>query len=89
MVRTPDVGSHRVTDFLVRGRKTGQLRVIEVKTGRATRDATQLAKDALIADPAAATVFFGRRAKAAGFPSGTPTGAVRTFEVNASNLRSR
>ena len=29
-------GSHRVTDFLVRGKNTGQLRIIEVKTGGAT-----------------------------------------------------
>lgn len=85
-VRIPGVGSYRVTDFLVRGKKTGQLRIIEVKTGGATRDATQLAKDALIADPLAPTTFIGRRARAAGFPSGTPTGPIRTFEVNASNL---
>jgi hypothetical protein len=85
-VNTPGVGSHRVTDFLVRGKNTGQLRIIEIKTGGATRDAVQLAKDKLIADPFSPTTFSGRRANAAGFPNGTPTGPIRTFEVNASNL---
>ena len=85
-IRTPGVGSFRVTDFLVRGKNTGQLRIIEVKTGGATRNASQLGKDALIANPQGATTFFGRRARGAGFSNGTPTGPVRTFEVNASNL---
>ena len=85
-IRTPGIGSFRVTDFLVRGKNTGQLRIIEVKTGGATRNASQLGKDALIANPQGATTFFGRRARGAGFSNGTPTGPVRTFEVNASNL---
>ena len=85
-INTPGVGSHRVTDFLVRGKNTGQLRIIEVKTGGATRDAVQLAKDKLIANPLSPTTFSGRRANAAGFPNGTPTGPIRTYEVNASNL---
>jgi RHS repeat-associated protein len=85
-ITTPGVGSCRVTDFMVQSRQTGRLSIIEVKTGGATRDAIQLAKDALIADPLAPTTFTGRRAAAAGFPGGTPTGPIRTFEVNASNL---
>ena len=85
-ITTPGVGSYRVTDFMVRSRQTGRLSVIEVKTGGATRDPAQLAKDALIADPLVPTTFTGSRAAAAGFPSGTPTGPIRTFEVNASNL---
>jgi hypothetical protein len=85
-IDTPGAGSHRYVDFLVRGKETGILRIIEVKTGGATRDAAQLAKDALIADPLAPTTFSGRAARAAGFPNGTPTGPIRTFEVNASNL---
>lgn len=85
-INTPGVGSHRVTDFLVRGKNTGKLRIIEVKTGGATRNSSQLAKDSLIADPASATAFSGRRARAAGFPNGTPTGGIKTYEVNASNL---
>jgi RHS repeat-associated protein len=83
---TPGVGSYRVTDFMVQSRQTGRRSIIEVKTGGATRDATQLAKDALIADPLAPTTFTGSRAADAGFPSGTPTGPIRTFEVNASNI---
>jgi hypothetical protein len=86
-INTPGVGSHRVVDFLVRGKNTGQLRIIEVKTGGATRDALQIAKDRLIADPASPTTFSGRRANAAGYPDGTPTGPIRTFEVNASSLK--
>jgi hypothetical protein len=85
-ITTPGVGSYRVTDFLLRGRNTGRLRILEVKTGDATRDAVQLAKDALIADPLAPTAFTGSRAAAAGFARGTPTGPIRTFEVNASSL---
>jgi hypothetical protein len=86
-INTPGTGSLRYVDFLVRGKETGILRIIEVKTGGATRDAAQLAKDALIADPLAPTTFSGRAARAAGFPNGTPTGPIRTFEVNASNLK--
>ena len=70
------MGSHRVTDFLVRGKNTGKLRIIEVKTGGGTRNPSQLAKDALIADPTSATTFSGRRARAAGFPNGTHTQAA-------------
>jgi len=86
-ITTPGVGSFRVTDFMVQSRQTGRLSIIEVKTGGATCDATQLAKDALIADPFSPTIFTGSRAGAAGFPSGIPTGPIRTFEVNASNLK--
>ncbi|WP_154898292.1 Hint domain-containing protein [Gimesia maris] len=85
-VSTPGVGAYRVTDFLVRSKKTGRLRAIEVKSGGATRDATQLTKDALIANPLTKTMFTRRRARASGFPRNTPTGSIRTFEVNASNL---
>lgn len=85
-INTPGVGSHRVTDFLVRGKKTGKLRIIEVKTGKATRSSSQLEKDSLIADQTSATTFSGRRARAAGLPNGAPTGGIKTSEVNASNL---
>ena len=71
---------------MVRGKKTGKLRIIEVKTGGATRSADQLAKDSLIASPTSGTTFSGGRARAAGFSNGTPTGGIRTHEVNASNL---
>jgi hypothetical protein len=72
---------------MVRSKRTGRLSIIEVKTGGATRDAVQLAKDGLIADPKVATTYFGRNARAAGFPNGTPTGPIRTFEVNANKVR--
>jgi hypothetical protein len=39
------------------------------------------------ADPLAPTTFTGSRAAAHGFRSGSPTGPIRTFEVNASNLK--
>jgi hypothetical protein len=87
-IRTPGEGSYRRIDFLVRSKRTGRLSIIEVKTGGATRDAAQLAKDALIANPEAPTTFFGQRARAARFADGTPTGPIRTFEVNADNVRS-
>ena len=83
-VRTPGEGSFRVTDFLVTNKKTGKKYIIEVKTGNATRDKTQLAKDKMIADPNANTTFFGRRS---GDLKGQPTGGIRTFEVNADNLK--
>jgi hypothetical protein len=86
-VTTPGVDSYRITDFMVQSRQTGRLSIIEVKTGGATRDVTQLAKDALIGDPLVPTTFTGSRSAAAGYPSSTPTGPIRTFEVNASNLR--
>jgi len=85
-INTPGIGSHRVTDFLVRGKTTGKLRIIEVKTGGATRSSSQFAKDSLIADPSSATTFSGRRARASGLTNGTPTGGIQTYEVNASNL---
>ena len=85
-INTPGIGSHRVTDFLIRGKNTGKLRIIEVKTGGGTRNSSQVAKDSLIADPASATTFSGRRARAAGYPNGTPIGGIKTYEVNASNL---
>jgi len=84
-ITTPGVGSFRVTDFLVRSRQTGRLSIIEVKTGGATRDAMQLAKDALIADPLTPTMWTGSRAAA--YKLSGPTGPIRTFEINASNLR--
>src|SRR5690606_40041625 len=62
-INTPGIGSHRVTDFLIRGKNTGKLRIIEVKTGGGTRNSSQVAKDSLIADPASATTFSGRRAR--------------------------
>jgi hypothetical protein len=80
-VRTPGEGSYRITDFLVRGRKSGRLRIIEVKTGGAYRSTSQLAKDALIADPFSATTFFGRRARAAGFPSNRSPGKAGGFRM--------
>lgn len=85
-ITTPGVGSHRVTDFLVQSNKTGKLSIIEVKTGNATRSSSQLAKDALIADPTVPTLFRGDRLSPFGFPAGTPTPPIITFEVNASNL---
>ena len=80
-VRTPGEGGHRITDFVVRSKRTGRLSIIEVKTGNATRDRVQLAKDAEIANPLDPTTFFGRRARAAAFPNNTPTGPIGTFEV--------
>jgi RHS repeat-associated protein len=44
-VNTPGNGQHRQMDILVYDKKTGKLVHIEVKTGGATRDATQLSKD--------------------------------------------
>jgi hypothetical protein len=86
-IATPGIGSYRSVDFLVRGKKTGIMRSIEVKTGNATRNSSQLLKDQLIANPLAPTTFRGNRLLDFGFPRGTPTGPIRAFEVNASNLR--
>lgn len=88
-IRTPGEGGHRITDFLVRSKRTGKLSIIEVKTGNATRGASQLAKDLEIADPNRLTSFFGRRARRSGFPNETPTGPIRTFEINADGLKAR
>lgn len=48
-VNTPGNGNHRKMDILVFDRKSEKLLHIEVKTGGATRDATQLSKDLDIA----------------------------------------
>ncbi|MEA4948693.1 MAG: hypothetical protein VB068_03435, partial [Petrimonas sp.] len=86
-IRTPGAGDFRIVDFLVASKRTGRLSIIEVKTGNAKRNAYQLLKDMLIADPQAPTTFFGKNARAKGFPDGMPTGAIRTFEVNAGKVR--
>ena len=86
-IATPGIGSHRTVDFLVRGKKTGIMRIIEVKTGGATRSSSQQLKDKLIANPLGPTQFRGNRLMDLGLPRGTPTGPIRTYEVNASNLR--
>jgi hypothetical protein len=73
-INTPGIGSHRVIDFLVRGKKTGRLRIIEEKTGDATRDAVQLAKDRQIADLLTPTTFSGCRANDVGYRMVHPLG---------------
>jgi hypothetical protein len=72
---------------MTRGKISGKLRAIEVKTGSATRNAIQLAKDQLLNSVTGLTTFFGRRARAVGYADDTITGQIRTLEVNASNLR--
>lgn len=81
-IRTPGAPFWRTTDFLVRNKRTGELFLVEVKSGKATRSLRQLRKDAVIADPDVNTTFFGRRARAIGFPRGTPTGPLKTYEAH-------
>lgn len=87
-INTPGEGSFREVDFVVKNKKTGELCGIECKTGGATRNKSQLAKDKLIADPNANTTL---RSKA---PSAVPDGfkqgdsmTMRTFEINADKLK--
>lgn len=78
-VNTPQNPSHRNVDILIRRNRDGKLLAVEVKTGGAVRDPSQLAKDAEIAT-GQGTTFSGRRARRAGFPNGTPTGPIDTVE---------
>ena len=84
-IATPGVGSHRTVDFLVRGKKSHVLHIIEVKTGGATRSTMQRLKDQLIADPLSRTYFRGDRLSP-DYVRGSLTGSIRTYEVNASRL---
>ena len=59
----------------------GQFLNIEVKSGNATRNAAQIAKDALIASPISATTFIGNKA---GALRNTLTGPIATQELNIS-----
>jgi RHS repeat-associated protein len=76
-VKTPQNPDHRDMDILIKD-KNGDLLHIEVKTGNATRNTSQVAKDTEIAQ-GQGTTFYGRNARAAGFPNGTPTGPIPTI----------
>ncbi|MDB9440212.1 hypothetical protein PN497_02285 [Sphaerospermopsis kisseleviana CS-549] len=79
-INTPENASHRNVDIVIRNKETGELRNLEVKTGGATRDARQVAKDQEIAR-GQGTTFSGKRANDAGFANGTPTGPIPTYVV--------
>ena len=79
-INTPENASHRNVDILIKNKETGELRNLEVKTGGATRDARQVAKDQEIAR-GQGTTFSGKRANEAGFDNGTPTGPIPTYVV--------
>jgi len=91
-ITTPGAGSFRTLDVLVRGRKTGRLRNIEVKTGGATRNNMQLLKDQVLArghsltNPNLLTRVRGQRLKRFGLDRGSPIGPIRTHEINATSL---
>jgi predicted RecB family endonuclease len=78
-INTPQNPSHRNVDILIERNRDGKRFAIEVKTGNAARDSSQLAKDSEIAT-GKGTNFSGRRARAAGFANGTPTGPIDTVE---------
>lgn len=47
-IKTPGIGRGRKVDILIQNNKTGQIIGVEVKSGGATRNSTQIAKDAMI-----------------------------------------
>lgn len=75
-VRTAE-GLRRI-DHLVKNPITGEIFAVEVKSGNATRSATQLAKDALLETEGG--YFVGKNASQAGF-SGVFR-KIKTVEIN-------
>jgi hypothetical protein len=80
-INTPANGSYRKVDILVRDKKdNNKLIAIEVKTGNATRDKMQKAKDAEIAR-GKDTTWGTKKVNHAGLEKYDKTGPVKTIEV--------
>jgi Pretoxin HINT domain len=75
-VRTPGNPNSRIIDILIERNRDGVRTAIEVKTGNAVRNSSQIAKDAELAT-GVGTTFYGRAARNAGI-DGQATGAIRT-----------
>jgi RHS repeat-associated protein len=81
--KTGRTGS-RNADIVVRDRKTQEIIQVEVKTGNASRDATQRSKDAEILSGGGSkgqTVWGTNKIGNKGLPKGSATGPIRTIEV--------
>jgi RHS repeat-associated protein len=82
-INTPNSPNYRVADIVVLDKKTNKIHIIEVKTGGATRDVGQLAKDADIAI-GNGTTWGSKKADnfgISGVSKGSQTGAITTIEV--------
>lgn len=75
-VKTPGVGRGRYIDILIQDNKTGKLIGVEVKSGSATRSATQIAKDKVISSGSG---VFGKNAPTD--MNGIPLGGQNTSGV--------
>ena len=80
-VNTPDTGSYRKVDILVRDKKTNENVAIEVKTGNATRDKMQKTKDAEINRGKNTTWGTKKVNGKYGLEKGKNTGPMKTIEV--------
>ena len=82
-INTPNSPHYRVADIVVLDKKTNKIHIIEVKTGGATRDASQLAKDMEISK-GNGTTWGSRKADKfgiTGVSKGNATGSIQTIEV--------
>ena len=82
-INTPNTPHYRVADIVVLDKKTNKIHIIEVKTGGATRDASQLAKDMEISK-GNGTTWGSRKADKfgiTGVSKGNATGSIQTIEV--------
>ena len=85
-INTPQYGNYRRSDIVIRDNKTGKFHQVEVKTGNASRDASQIARDHEIAS-GQNTTWGSRRIETdqygvpTGIKKGAPTGPVPTIEV--------
>jgi uncharacterized protein RhaS with RHS repeats len=79
-INTPENGSYRKVDILVRDRKTKEIIAIEVKTGGAKRNNSQLSKDAEIA-VGRNTTWGTKKVENGGLKKYGKTGPIRTIEV--------
>ncbi|MKV44444.1 RHS repeat-associated core domain-containing protein [Salmonella enterica subsp. enterica] len=82
-INTPGYGNFRSADIIIRDRVTGKIYQIETKTGNATRDSSQLSRDAEI-ESDAPTTWGTQKVNNKGDGSlqkGQPTGPVETIEV--------
>ncbi|MDO4727356.1 MAG: RHS repeat-associated core domain-containing protein [Porphyromonadaceae bacterium] len=82
-INTPNSPHYRVADIVVLDKKTNKIHIIEVKTGGATRNASQLAKDIDISK-GNGTTWGSKKADdfgIIGVSKGSPTGSIQTTEV--------
>ena len=82
-INTPNTPHYRVADIVVLDKKTNKIHIIEVKTGGATRYASQLAKDIDISK-GNGTTWGSKKADdfgIAGVSKGSATGSIQTIEV--------